>query len=77
MLEIEATHTKAEAADMIREISQGSLRIASLEGEVKEKGAVLAGPVAGLIHEIRPVKTWIVDFTEEWKEWLKKSYTLF
>ena len=37
MLEIEATHTKAEAADMIREISQGSLRIASLEGEVKEK----------------------------------------
>ena len=48
-----------------------------IQGEVKEKGAVLAGPVAGLIHEIRPVKTWIVDFTEEWKEWLKKSYTLF
>ena len=48
-----------------------------IRGEVKEKGAVLAGPVAGLIHEIRPVKTWIVDFTEEWKEWLKKSYTLF
>ncbi len=77
MLEIEATHTKAEAADMIREISMGSLRIASLEGEVKEKGAVLAGPVAGLIHAVRPVKELVADFTAEWQEWLKKSYSLY
>lgn len=77
MIEIEATHTKEEAADMIREISQGSLRIASLEGEVKEKGAVLAGPVAGLIHAVKPVKELVSDFTDEWQEWLKKSYSLY
>lgn len=77
MIEIEATHTKDEAADMIREISMGSLRTASLEGEVKEKGAVLSGQVCGLIHEIRPVKELVVDFTREWEEWLNKSYSLF
>lgn len=77
MLEIEATHTKAEAADMIREISMGSLRIASLEGEVKEKGAVLSGQVCGLIHEIKPVRALVADFTKEWEEWLNKSYSLY
>ncbi|MCI8991187.1 MAG: hypothetical protein HFG80_00430 [Eubacterium sp.] len=77
MLEIEATHTKEEAADLIREISQGSLRIASLEGEVKEKGAVLAGPAAGLIHAVKPVKELVADFTAEWQEWLQKSYSLY
>lgn len=77
MLEIEANYTKADAAELIREISQGSLRIASLEGEVKEKGAVLAGPVAGLIHKIRPVKELVADFTEQWQEWLQKSYSLY
>lgn len=77
MLEIEATHTKAEAADMIREISMGSLRIASLEGEVKEKGAVLSGQVCGLIHEIKPVKALVADFTKEWEEWLNRSYSLY
>lgn len=77
MLEIEATHTKADAADLIREISQGSLRVASLEGEVKEKGAVLAGPAAGLIHAVKPVKELVADFTAEWQEWLQKSYSLY
>ena len=77
MIEIEAEHTKAEAADLIREVSQGSLRIASLEGETEEKGAVLAGPVAGLIHSVKPVKELIIDFTAEWQEWLKKVHSLY
>ena len=67
----------SEAADIIREVSAGSLRIASVEGEVEENGAVLGGQVVGLIHSVKPVKELVVDFCAEWQEWLKKSYHLF
>lgn len=77
LIEIEATHTAAEAAPLFVEASMGSLRIASMEGEVEEKGSVMGGQVVGLIHEIKPVRALIADFTSEWQEWLKKSYTLF
>ena len=77
MLRIEAEHTQEEAAELIREVSQGSLRIASLEGETEEKGAVLSGPVAGLIHSVKSVKELVEDFTREWQEWLKKEYSLY
>ena len=62
---------------MIREASSGSLRIASLDGEVEEQGAVMGGQVVGLIHEIKPVKALVADFCKEWQEWLSKSYSLF
>lgn len=77
MLEIEREHPWTEAADMIREVSAGSLRIASVDGEVEEYGAVLGGQVVGLIHEIKPVKALVADFCQEWQQWLSKSYTLF
>jgi len=77
LIEIEATHVAAEAAPLFIEASMGSLRIASLEGEVEEKGSVMGGQVVGLIHEIKTCKQLIADFTEEWQEWLKKSYTLY
>ena len=77
MLEIEREHPWTEAADMIREVSAGSLRIASVDGEVEEHGAVLGGQVVGLIHEIKPVKALVADFCQEWQQWLSKSYTLF
>ena len=77
MLEIEREHPWTEAADMIREVSAGSLRIASVDGEVEEHGAVLGGQVVGLIHEIKPVKALVADFCQEWQQWLNKSYTLF
>lgn len=77
MLEIEREHPWTEAADMIREVSAGSLRIASVDGEVEEQGAVLGGQVVGLIHEIKPVKALVADFCQEWQQWLSKSYTLF
>ena len=74
---IEREHPWSEAADMIREVSAGSLRIASMDGEVEEHGAVLGGQVVGLIHEIKPVKALVADFCQEWQEWLSKTYTLF
>ena len=42
-----------------------------------EKGAVLAGQVVGLIHDIPPVADRIVKFCNEWEELLKKEYSLF
>ena len=77
LLKIEAEHTDVEAAELVRKSAEGSLRIASLEGEVEENGAVMGGQVVGLIHSIKPVKELVVDFCDEWQEWLKKSYQLF
>lgn len=76
MLRMEADLPWSEAADKIREMSMGSLRLASLEGD-RENGAVLAGQVVGLIHDIPPVEDRIVRFCNEWEELLKKSYSLF
>ncbi len=77
LLKIDADNPWDKAADMIREASQGSLRIASLEGEVEEHGAVLSGQVCGLIHEIKSCKEIVVDFTKEWENCLKKTYSVF
>lgn len=76
MMKIEADLPWSEAADKIREMSMGSLRIASLEGD-REKGAVLAGQVAGLIRDIPPVAERIVSFCKEWEALLQKHYSLF
>ena len=76
MLKIEADLPWSEAADKIREMSMGSLRAAAMEGD-REKGAVLAGQVVGLIHDIPPVADRIVKFCDEWAELLKKEYSLF
>lgn len=74
---IESTHPQSEAADLVREAAAGSLRIASLDGDVKENGAVMGGQVVGLIHNIRPVKELVADFCDEWQEWLFKTYSLY
>ena len=73
----EAEHPQAEAAKLVQECAEGSLRIASIEGDVEEKGAVMSGQVAGLIHEIKPVKELIEGFCKEWQTWLEKSYSLY
>lgn len=77
LLKIEAEHPMSEAAELVRKNAEGSLRIASIDGEVEENGAVMGGQVVGLIHSIKSVKELVVDFCEEWQEWLKKSYHLF
>ena len=76
LIEIEETNTKAEAAPLFLEVSEGSLRIASIEGEVDENGAVMSGQAAGLIHSIRPVKEIIADFCISWEKCLEQKHTL-
>lgn len=76
LIEIEETNTKVEAVPLFIKASEGSLRIASMEGEVNENGAVLSGQAAGLIHFIRPVKEMIADFCMNWEACLKQTYTL-
>ena len=76
MLKIEADLPWDQAAKKIQEVSAGSLRFSSMEGNL-EKGAVLSGQVCGLIHEIKPVAALVKDFCEEWQTWLKKEYALF
>lgn len=65
LLNIEQEYPWTQAADLIRKASEGSLRIASLEGEVEEHGAVMGGQVAGLIHQIRPVSQLVSDFCHQ------------
>ena len=77
LLQIEREHPWSEAAGLIREASAGSLRIASLDGEVEEQGAVMSGQAAGLIHEIQPVKALVAGFCERWQGWLNRRYTLY
>lgn len=76
LLAIEARYPRAEAAELVAKDAAGSLRIASIEGEVEERGAVMSGPVAGLIHEIKPVSDYVVSFCEEVETLLAKQYTL-
>lgn len=77
LLNIEQEYPWTQAADLIRKASEGSLRIASLEGEVEEHGAVMGGQVAGLIHQIRPVSQLVSDFCHQWQQYLTQSYSVF
>lgn len=76
LLEIEACHPKAKAAEMVAEAAAGSLRIGALEGDVEEHGAVMSGQAAGLIHSIENVEKRIVDFCRETEEILSRKHTL-
>lgn len=77
LLKIEQEYPWTQAADLIRKASEGSLRIASLEGEVEEHGAVMGGQVAGLIHQIRPASQLVSDFCHQWQQYLTQSYSVF
>ena len=50
----------------------GSLRRAVYDGDV-ENGSVMAGQIAGLVSEIRPVKVIIESVIAEAKNVLKKT----
>lgn len=52
LVEIEATHTKAEAAEMLRPVAESSLKKAMMDGDM-ENGAVMAGQITALITEER------------------------
>ena len=56
----------------LEELTLGSLRRAVYDGDV-ENGSVMAGQIAGLVNEIRPVKNIIEDVIIEAREVLKKT----
>ena len=56
----------------LEELTLGSLKRAVYDGDV-ENGSVMAGQIAGLVTEIRPVKNIIEDIMKEAKEVLKRT----
>ena len=56
----------------LEELTLGSLRRAVYDGDV-ENGSVMAGQIAGLVKEIRPVKNIIEDVIKEAREVLKRT----
>ena len=56
----------------LEELTLGSLRRAVYDGDV-ENGSVMAGQIAGLVTEIRPVKNIIEDIIKEAREVLERT----
>lgn len=61
MIDIENQFSKTEAAVKLKEVAESSLKKAMLEGDVEEKGAVMAGQIVPLITEVKSVKAIIDD----------------
>ena len=56
----------------LEELTLGSLRRAVYDGDV-ENGSVMAGQIAGLVSEFRPVKNIIEETVEEAREVLQRA----
>ena len=56
----------------LEELTLGSLRRAVYDGDV-ENGSVMAGQIAGLVSELRPVKNIIEETVKEAREVLRKT----
>ncbi|MCD7894536.1 MAG: nitronate monooxygenase [Erysipelotrichaceae bacterium] len=63
MLELEANYSYVIANDKLKEIAASSLKNAMVNGDM-ENGAVMAGQIAPLVNEIKPVQQ-IIDETLE------------
>ena len=61
MIEIENSYSKSEAAAKLKEVAESSLKKAMLEGDVTEKGAVMAGQIVPLVKEVKRVDDIIED----------------
>lgn len=72
MIEIENNHTKKEAAIKLREVAESSLKKAMIEGDILEKGAVMAGQIVPLINEIKNTKDIINDVLKGYHETVAK-----
>lgn len=68
LIEIECENVREDAAKIIQDVSTGSLRAAMLEGDVDERGAVMAGQIAPLVKSVRPAKEIIDSIIEESKK---------
>ena len=76
LLEIEASYPRAEAAKRLMAASAGSLAKASRDGEVENEGAVLAGQVCGLIHEVKTCRELIVGLCEAAEAILRQPHSI-
>ena len=76
LLKIEAEYPREEAARMVIEKSAGSLRIATIDGEVEHSGAIMVGQVGGLMNKVVPVSVLIKGLCEDAEVILKKQYTV-
>ena len=56
----------------LEELTLGSLRRAVCDGDV-ENGSVMAGQIAGLVSELRSVKTIIEETVKEAREVLQRT----
>ena len=67
-----------EGADMmeLEKYTLGSLKRAVLEGDV-ETGSLMAGQVAGMVNEIKPVAAIIEELFDECKQEFKKLESEF
>jgi len=72
MIEIENNYSKKEAAVKLKEVAESSLKKSMLEGDVEEKGAVMAGQIVPLITEIKSVKDIINDVLKGYHETVAK-----
>ncbi len=71
-LKLEASGATKEE---LEKFGEGRLRIAAREGDVKN-GSVMAGQIAGLINDIKPVERIIKDMVEEAKSIVEKLSAL-
>jgi len=76
LIEIEATHTKEEAAPLFKKLAAGSGRIAATTGDVEIEGSIMCGQSAALIDSIVPVRERIEGMCRKCEEILKKGATL-
>ena len=60
----EKLESNSATAEELEKLGEGSLRNAVVDGEC-DYGSIMAGQIAGLINEIRPVKTIIDDILTE------------
>ncbi|WP_394527429.1 nitronate monooxygenase [Lacrimispora sp. JR3] len=72
MTEIENNYSKKEAAVKLKEVAESSLKKAMLEGDVTEKGAVMAGQIVPLIKEVKRVQDIIDDVLKEYQSTVEK-----
>jgi len=73
VLQIESTYPKKEAGRMVEGLVGNSLKNAMVDGDIIEKGAVMAGQIAPLVKEIKPTEKIISDVVSECRDILKKN----
>lgn len=71
---LEADHPYEEVKEECIQQANNSLKIAMMEGETKERGAVMASQAAPLVHEIKPAEKIIDDTITQCKEILQNIH---